>query len=674
MSENDLLYFNGINGATGDYELPPMRASDIASVALDQPLDEKLQQELKLRRENSGPKYGINADTRNLAETGWGVIFAGKDQQTAAIRDALKPLLDWRREQAARDDERFYREYAGGDGYRPGDTHLDWLARAPRAMGPGSVDPKKVPYYLLLVGGPEAIPYRFQYQIDVQYAVGRLCFDSLDEYAQYARTVVEIETAKKLKLPRRAVFFGAQNSDDPATQLSAVEMVAPLAAGMAAAQPDWTIQTQLGNVANKAQLGRYLGGADTPALLFTASHGMAFPNGHEYQLGKQGALLCADWPGPRDWRRPIPEDFYFSGTDIDPAARLSGLIAFFFACYGAGTPQLDDFARRATGQPDALAPRPFVAQLPQRLLGHSQGSALAVIGHVERAWGQSFMWRDAGRQLQVFQDTLDQLMDGYPVGAAFEWFNERHAELSVSLTGEIENIKDWNGARDDARLAGLWTANNDARNYVILGDPAVRLPLAATGDSPTTERPVINIASAAAPRKEVEKETRGEVVEKETRKEVEKETVVAAPPPIDPPTEVGAPAAVGDTSFAVQVQGERKGLVESLKDFTGQLAQSLKEAADDLSSLEVKTYTTSDFDAVKYDYATKQLTGQLKLRAVTRIAFDGDVQVVVPERNNAIDEPLWKVHLDMVREAQVNRAEFLRLMADLATRMIDLFK
>ena len=102
--------------------------------------------------------------------------------------------------------------------------------------------------------------------------------------------------------------------------------------------PAWTSK------ADKASLGRLLGGDDRPALLFTASHGVGFPADHELQRRHQGALLCSDWPGLDRWQEAIPERFYFSADDVADDARLLGLIAFHFACYGAGTPRLDEFA------------------------------------------------------------------------------------------------------------------------------------------------------------------------------------------------------------------------------------------------------------------------------------------------------------------------------------------
>jgi hypothetical protein len=113
-----------------------------------------------------------------------------------------------------------------------------------------------------------------------------------------------------------------------------------------------------------------------------------------------------------------------------------------------------------------------VAALPKAMLGLPRG-ALAVVGHVERVWGTSYLGERQSTQITVFESAVERMLKGMPVGAAMEYFNGRHAALSSELAVALENL--YLHRPDPYELAGLWTANNDARGYIVLGDPAVRL-------------------------------------------------------------------------------------------------------------------------------------------------------------------------------------------------------
>jgi hypothetical protein len=208
----------------------------------------------------------------------------------------------------------------------------------------------------------------------VQYAVGRICFDTLEGYENYARSVIAAETGQAIRL-RSAAFFGVAHPGDRATRISAEYLAAPLGEKFRESLGGLEVRLWLRQQATKAQLARLLGGDQTPALLFSATHGMGFPLDSPRLLPHQGALLCQDWPGPLAWRGKgaIPQDFYFSGDDLAADVSLLGMFAFFFACYGAGTPLMDEFSRQAFRQPAPIAPYPFVARRPMKMLSQPRG-------------------------------------------------------------------------------------------------------------------------------------------------------------------------------------------------------------------------------------------------------------------------------------------------------------
>ena len=125
-------------------------------------------------------RFGLpfNVDFNKLEEAGWGIVFHEDTPQE--VRAALAPLVAARRGQA----KTLFKELD----YKKGEQTRDWYQR--QGISVGGMDPEIVPYYLLVVGPPDLIPFEFQYLLGIEYAVGRLAFDAAAEYEHYARSIL----------------------------------------------------------------------------------------------------------------------------------------------------------------------------------------------------------------------------------------------------------------------------------------------------------------------------------------------------------------------------------------------------------------------------------------------------------------------------------------------------
>lgn len=435
-----------------------MAPGDLLDLAVaEAPVDELQEfRAARARRRHVHLSLKEGLDPQRLDQAGWGVVVA--DPAPREVLEALEPLIELRRRQA-----KSVRTLV----YRQGETRSAFLGRYGLSSGP--VDPAKVPYYLLIVGPPTDVPFALQQSLGAGHGVGRVDFESYDDYRRYALSVVSRECREaSLHAPRRrgVGIFGPVHDD--LTSQSRRYLLQPLATSLGFVD-GWAMEPVFEKEACRHRHLDLLTGASPPALLMSVCHGRTLPRGHAEQRALQGAQLCQpESPQDRPW---------VTGRDVGAAASgPRGQVVMMNSCFSAGTPRHNAYRHRDQGEAELCAERPFTARLGQRLLAHPKGGALAVIGHVDRTWNYSFRWPQAnGPQITAFDGFARGLMTGKRVGAAVEEnFGRRYADLCVEC-------EDWRQQHATGTvpptmtLCQLWTARNDARSTIVLGDPAVRL-------------------------------------------------------------------------------------------------------------------------------------------------------------------------------------------------------
>jgi hypothetical protein len=429
--------------------------------------------------------WDVNSDPNDLSKQRWGIV-APAGAEFNWLLDAVEPLRRVR-EETQGTPVAVYRYPKKPSRELEVTWALRWKKEFFRREGQAEAN---LPRYLLLLGDLHELPLELQQVLATDAFVGRLAFPSRAGYVAYVDKVLRWEGLRPREKRARMLFYTSWDGTE-ATVNGYRGLIAPSVEACRGGQ-------QLGEFPKvdvlecKGELpapGEQLLAQVTqpgPGVLFSLSHGAASLWGDRHE--RQGALV-------------LPGGTSLMGQHVASRPFLPGGIWFFFACFGAGTPVKSSYAhwldKLHESAPEAaeriasqLLPegeKPFIAALPQAVLANPEGP-LAVMGHVDLAWSYGF--RDHGRPTPSrFIGVLKALVEGGRAGVALHALQRFVNETSIELTmlySEAQKTPAGGGRSliETVKWAELWMVRQDLSNYILLGDPAVRLPLDTPQQAP----------------------------------------------------------------------------------------------------------------------------------------------------------------------------------------------
>lgn len=440
------------------------------------------------KKESSYDRRLFGESWDDLGLQGWAVLAPESVAGDRAL-EAITPLLRLR-EREQRAPVKVYRapEDLGSRAAAEWKKERFWPEGTPE---------EEVPLYLLILGDLHEISAELQHVLAMDTLVGRVHFArtggevDLEGYQSYAAKVVHFAEEGTPEAAPDLLFFTAPDGS-VATVTGRTRLVAPslqvsrqrLATG---ALPAASVREVSAESVDELCTG--LSG-ERPGVLLSVSHGLGPPRGgfrsEEHKRQLQGAML-------------IDHSEVLDAERMSGRAFLPGGIWFYLACFGAGTPASSAYHPWLSRLSDEGAyggsvgavlralpgegERPFVAALPQAALASPRGP-LAVIGHLDLAWTYGFSGtrKLAESRKSRILTPLEKLVQGHRAGVALGRLMAEYAEVNDDLMREYQieqtaRVQKRPSPLDPVEQAHRWMLRNDLRGYVLLGDPAARLPL-----------------------------------------------------------------------------------------------------------------------------------------------------------------------------------------------------